>query len=201
MREFQIFKIEESSAIDLLGELLLGNNLSAGREANIKKNKFSEFGEFVDPRDKNLYHTVKIGEQVWFADNLNFESPESKIFSKNQNYSNNYGRLYHWLDTQNACPPGCRIPDNNDWDDLITTMGGIKAAGAVLIKGHFSIRFGGMALRDNFDYFGQQAHFWSANNFDNLRAFSYTLYKNEVKIHKEVRRKELFYSVRCIRNS
>ena len=200
MREFQSFRLDDKNAIEQIGEMLWENSLRRKTDAlEEEKQHDNVHGEFVDPRDNCRYHTVKIGEQVWFADNLNFQSPESKIFSKNKNYTNNYGRLYHWLDAQNACPPGYRIPDNDDWDELITTIGGPVAACAIMINGNFSARFGGMALRDSFDYFGQHAYFWSANNFDDLRAFCYTLFKSEMKIQRDVRRKELFYSVRCLR--
>ena len=163
----------------------------------VKKQMF-EFGEFVDPRDQNRYRTVHINDQTWLADNLRFESQESRLYKNLEIHTNSYGRLYHWEDAQNVCPIGWRIPDYSDWDELIIGLGGYGVAGEQLVHSNFSALYGGMALRETFAYIKRHGYFWSSDAYDAENAWRYALYKDEKEINKDIREKELFYSVRCI---
>jgi len=97
--------------------------------------------------DNNNYPIVKIGTQVWMADNLrttkykdgttlipNVTSTWANITTPaycwyNNNETSNkavYGALYNWytVSTGNLCPAGWHVPTDQEWTTLIMNMGG-----------------------------------------------------------------------------
>jgi uncharacterized protein (TIGR02145 family) len=88
---------------------------------------------FTDPRDGKKYKTVKIGNQVWMAENLNYVgSFFDRLFSRSGKcYSSakGYGRLYNWNTAIKVCPSGWHLPTNAEWDILINAVGEEKTAG------------------------------------------------------------------------
>jgi hypothetical protein len=93
------------------------------------------FGTLTDERDGKTYKTVKIGNQTWMAENLNYNtSPNSPsmyctCYKDSASYCDKYGRLYAWDVAKKACPTGWKLPDMADWNRLITNVGGEAIAG------------------------------------------------------------------------
>ena len=106
---------------------------------------------FVDARNSQSYTTVEIGNQCWFAENLNIGS---KIIGANNQTDNNiiekycyndddancttYGGLYQWNEmmqyvttdgAQGICPDGWHLPTDTEWTTLTDYLGGTSVAG------------------------------------------------------------------------
>lgn len=102
--------------------------------------------------DHNVYKTVKIGTQIWMAENLkvtryndgsaisfvpitaDWVSLDEPGYSSYYVQHNDYGMLYNFevVDTTNglnACPMGWHIPSNAEWDTLNNFLGGSSIAG------------------------------------------------------------------------
>lgn len=106
----------------------------------------------VSDIDGNVYKTVKIGNQIWMAENLKTkhysDGTTIESFAYNNDTSNvaTYGRLYRWKaamrnagssgsspsGVQGACPAGWHIPSNAEWQILIDNLGGEAIAGGKL---------------------------------------------------------------------
>jgi len=73
---------------------------------------------FTDPRDHQIYKTIKIGDQIWFTQNLNYETEESICYKKKKQNCAKYGRLYTFDELDIACPKNWRVPTIKDWETL-----------------------------------------------------------------------------------
>jgi uncharacterized protein (TIGR02145 family) len=111
--------------------------------------------------DGNVYKTVKIGTQVWMAENLKTtkynDGTAMPLKDDNEEwqktwqiltpaycwYGNNsiankdtYGALYNWysVSTLKLCPTGWHVPTDAEWTKLTKNLGGESIAGGKLKK-------------------------------------------------------------------
>ena len=120
-------------------------------------------GTFKDERDGKTYKTVKIGDQTWMAENLNYKSENSFCYKDNDEYCEQYGRLYApaAVKNDNICPDGWRLPTIVEWNTLYKNVGNNLYIG-VTDPYEFNISLGGYRDKDRYySMMGLSAGYWA----------------------------------------
>jgi len=111
---------------------------------------------FVDTIDNQRYKFIKIGNQVWMAENLKTaklnDGTAIPLVTDNKEWSNlkmsgycfynndeadnkaKFGALYNWysINTGKLCPSGWHVPSDAEWTTLINYLGGMVGGGGKL---------------------------------------------------------------------
>jgi uncharacterized protein (TIGR02145 family) len=109
----------------------------------------------VQDADGNNYKTVKIGKQVWMAENLRttkyndgtsipvvadknawivLSTPAYCLYNNDTVFKKMFGALYNGyaVNSEKLCPKGWHISSDSEWAALVEFMGGETMAGAML---------------------------------------------------------------------
>ncbi len=170
-------------------------------------------GVFTDSRDGKTYKTIKIGNQTWMADNLNYNASGSQCYNNNSVNCGNYGRLYNWSTARKVCPSGWHLPSKSEYEILDKAVGGENVAGKKLKSksgwyknGNGTDQYGFSAFPcgfgdsvGNFYDFGDVGNWWSANEYNSSKAYGrYMSYYDSVNWGDGA--KILLFSVRCVKD-
>jgi uncharacterized protein (TIGR02145 family) len=171
-------------------------------------------GSFTDSRDGNVYNTVKIGNQEWMAQNLNFATETGSWCLDDDPDGIQFGRFYNWETAKNAVPPGWHLPSKQEFEIMLTALGAEKLPywGDVfntLLKGGDSGFDASMtgSYKEEYSKRGSSAAFWSSD----LWWFSSLLHAWEVPWRLSLRTPDYInighgaeshygFNVRCIKD-
>ena len=136
-------------------------------------NSSSYANYFTDSRDGQLYKTVKIGNQVWMAENLRYKTQNSYYYDNKISNYNMYGFLYTWSDASIVCPSGWHLPSSDEWKTLVSVVGGGSIAGFNLKSSsgwnssNGSDAYGFTALPAGFYYSGDvKSYYYDVDEYD-----------------------------------
>jgi len=184
---------------------------------------------FTDLRDGRIYRAVRIDNQLWMAENLNYNiidnrHPRKRINfcyeGKNENCEI-YGRLYSWETALKVCPLGWHLPTDEEWATLINYLGGRNIAGGKMKEtgtthwyfpnleatnesGFTAIPGGAYISFDKyegiFSDIGLSGSWWSSTESERFKAWSRHLTFNFGIINRINSNKYDYFSVRCVKD-
>jgi uncharacterized protein (TIGR02145 family) len=189
----------------------------------------NETGLIFDQRDGQIYGTVKIGNQWWMSQNLDFEPWDpnkdnvlkkciSRYLGDPVPWCNIMGGIYNcyhatredWYgEVKGICPYGWHIPSRKEWETLVSYLGGSDQADKLLPGGptDFNALYAGYgrinATLQDPPSIHLSTYYWSFNKMVNPYA------PNSWYIGLEKGRKtfvtgwasmEYYHSVRCVKN-
>jgi uncharacterized protein (TIGR02145 family) len=149
------------------------------------------------------FKSVRIGKQIWMAENLSIDVPGSYLFNGKAEYEKKYGRLYTYEAALKACPAGWRLPSDADWDELTNALGGEEIAANALRTGGssgFNAPLAGYANGSSFWFLEAYGGYWSADSYDNGHAWYRFFTNKDGSLTKTYFNKKYGFSVRCIKN-
>jgi uncharacterized protein (TIGR02145 family) len=194
--------------------------------------------EFVKDIDGNKYKIVKIGNKLWMSDNLkvtrfnngvellntknkskwsNINKPAWCMYDNSEIYHNITGKIYNGYVVRNymqICPTGWHIPDEQDWNELISFFGSSEQASINLrskkgwkqlngsnSSGMMILPGGVRNLEGNFLGAGNLNVFWSSSPDQTGEKIQIrTMDSQKHGLNKKTSSFNNGYYIRCVRN-
>lgn len=160
--------------------------------------------------DSKKYKTIKIGEQTWMAENMNYKTGDSWCYNNESENCDELGRLYTWETAQKVCPEGWKLPNTRDIENLrgyhankrfIRSVGGWKKDKGLNFWG-FNAQAAGAYNVDNSTFYDRSvsAYFWSGaeDSRDTNMAWAFYISFANTDETKSFEKQQAF-SVRCIK--
>ncbi len=196
--------------------------------------------------DGNIYDTIHIGTQIWLKQNLRTTHYKNGTYIPNvinseiweqlnsgarcyyyddsAYYASSRGGLYNWyaVNTTNLCPTGWHVPNNVEWLDLSTYLGGDSVAGGKLKEtgnyvagtslwlpsnsgatnssGFTAQPVGTRKVYGDYELWGEYCKLWSSYTYNNYYFHFEMKYSNPFAFLSNCTLKNEGLPVRCIKD-
>ncbi len=185
--------------------------------------KSSSVRVMTDPRDGKAYGTVRIGHQLWMAENLDHLSDNSWCYDQDASNCSRFGRLYNGSAVSSACPSGWHVPSDGEWKTLERSLGmDTRDAGNTGYRGTdegrklksrtgwgdgsngtddygFQVLPAGAYGKDGaFGDLGRSTCFWSSSERDEKSGWGRCFNQNRGGISRGFLLKAWAFSIRCV---
>ncbi len=207
---------ENKSDTTISNKIIETDDLYHKNESTIIDSIKTEKYTFIDSRDEHIYNTVKIGNQIWFAENLAYYTKYGCwAYDNDKNNVEKTGYLYNWKTAKKVCPDGWHLPSDADWIKLLEFLGDKETKTLKLKatniwkrphpKNNNSTSFsaipsGYRKLDGTFDEINTTCNFWTTT-IDKTNVWVYNINSSQyAKILKVSQSKKHAYSIRCIKN-
>jgi uncharacterized protein (TIGR02145 family) len=171
-------------------------------------------GSFTDARDSKTYKTVKLENQTWMAENLNYNADGSKCYENQESNCQKYGRLYNWETAKSACPKSWHLPSDAEWQVLVDLVASVGEAGTMLKSSNgwsengdgvdavgFSALPGGNGYSSGvFGGVGKHGHWWSGTENNASYAYYRGMRYSYATVYRSSSDKSDLFSVRCVQD-
>jgi uncharacterized protein (TIGR02145 family) len=174
-------------------------------------------GTFTDERDAQVYKWVKIGSQIWMAENLNYGKNRYNCYKGLTANCDVYGKIYPWKKAKKACPLGWHIPDDSEWVILTDYLGGesnaggkmkdvstdyweAPNAGATNSSGFCALPGGFRNEVGECHFKGQAAYFWTSSEADIFYKWVRLIINGESSVSRTTLNFKNSLSIRCLKD-
>ncbi len=173
-------------------------------------------GYFVDKRDGKRYKWVRIGEQIWMAENLAYKADSGCVaFKHKERKANKYGYYYSWETAMQSCPKGWHLPSEEEFLKMQEIVGefGLNAYDSLKINDDYGLNFINAGCYDlELNKFRKTniyrlvtISFWSSTHglsyhkdLNVISTFSINRFRKTVG--RAIACENTYYSVRCIKD-
>lgn len=174
-----------------------------------------ETGYFIDKRDGKKYKWVKIGEQIWMAENLAFKANSGCVaFKHKENKAKKYGYYYSWESAKKSCPEGWHLPTKKELLEIQKYIGefGHEAYDSLQKNDYYGLNFTNSGYYDqkNDDFLRTilkpfiVINYWTSCSFDNISGqksiYTFTISHFRKEVNFYFYSSDAYYPVRCIKD-